>query len=54
MNEIELQDFIVMLLEDYSFEDILEKSGITPEEVYLFLVQQGYVDPLDLGVEYIR
>ena len=54
MNEVQLQDFITMLLEDdYTFEDILEQSGITPENVYLILVQQGYVDPLDLGVEYI-
>jgi hypothetical protein len=44
MKKNELEDIISNLLEDNSFEDVLEKFDLTPTEVFVLLYNQGLID----------
>jgi hypothetical protein len=40
----ELEQWLSMMLETESFEDILERFDLTPEEVFERLFQEGLID----------
>ena len=44
MTEKELEDFVEMMLETESFEDLLERFNVTPTEVFTHLYYEGLVD----------
>lgn len=44
MTKEELEDFVEMMLEDESLEDLLERFNLTPTEAFLFLYKGGMVD----------
>jgi len=44
MKKNELEDIIANLLENNTFEEVLEKFDLTPEEVFVMLYNQGMID----------
>lgn len=44
MKQTKLEDFITLALEDNTFEDILEKFDLTPQEVFTILYEGGHID----------
>jgi hypothetical protein len=44
MLDDDIVDFVDMMLEDETFEDFLERFNLTPQEVFIFLVDEGMVD----------
>jgi hypothetical protein len=44
MKQTKLIDFITLALEDNTFEDILEKFDLTPQEVFTILYEGGFID----------
>lgn len=41
-------DFMEMMLEDETFEEFLERFNLTPEEVFLLLIDEGMIDIRDV------
>lgn len=44
MKQTKLIDFITLALEEDTFEDILEKFDLTPQEVFVILYEGGFID----------
>jgi hypothetical protein len=44
MKQTKIEDFITLALEDNTFEDILEKFDLTPQEVFTILYEGGFID----------
>lgn len=43
-----LEDFLEMMLEDYSFEEFIEMFDMTANEVFLNMFYSGLIDERDL------
>lgn len=44
MDKEQREDWVVMMLDNESFEDLLERFDITPEEAFERLFQAGLID----------
>lgn len=44
MSDDEIIDFVDMMLEDESFEELLERFDVTPQEAFVNLFTNGLID----------
>lgn len=44
MKKVEIEDFVEMMLEDESFEDLLARFDLDPGEVFVALFENGLID----------
>lgn len=44
MNKQNIEDFTSLLLDSYSFEELLEEFDLTPEQVMVRLFYQGLIE----------
>jgi len=44
MKKNKIEDFVSLALEEISFEDLLSKFDLTPEEVFSILYENGFID----------
>lgn len=44
MKQTKIEDFVSLVLEELTFEDLLEKFDLTPQEVFTILYENGHID----------
>lgn len=48
MNDTDIEEFVQLMLEDETFEELIERFDVTPFEAFMCIFNNGLIDPESL------